>query len=105
SNVLVTILGAMDVNPTDSVLFTRNQAGQFYKSFRFDDGSYGHFRKAIIEYGGSIRVLETDLTFDSCTIRYNGTSNSTSGTFALFKSNTIVVNSYIHDNANPAFGG
>ena len=104
NSILFTIAGTLLVNPSDSVVFTAVNPTSRFHSFRFEEFSDGSvLRKTIIEYGNGIKLLNSDMLFDSCTIRNHGRSLSgNSGAISLTGSSPRILNCTFYGNVRAA---
>ena len=98
---LITVLGVLQVMPTDSILITAQDTLQSYKSFRFEDSDFSIIKNCRIEYGGGLDLLDSDVLIENCTFYRNDQSNS-SGVVDLFYSNPQVINCGFYENEGPA---
>lgn len=101
SAVLITVQGVWKTNPPDSILFTAMDTLQSFKSFRFEDSNESVLKNCIVEYGGGVDILNSDMLIMGCIFRKNDKSNST-GTIDLFQSNVQIINCEFYYNAGPA---
>lgn len=99
-NVEIEVKGALRINPKDSAVFTATNQSQLYDQIRIDSSIGTYINNAIIEYGGGINVLNSDFVVENSVFRYNEAGND--GAIDLFRSNLIIKNNHIHDNAGPA---
>lgn len=103
-STMIDIFGVFRITPPDSFKITAADTNQKYFGLKFEEFSDNSIlKKVIMEYGNSIRLLDCDMTIDSCIIRYN-TQNSSfgSGAIALFRSNAIISNNLILRNRRSA---
>lgn len=101
AEVLITVMGILDVDPPDSVLFTAIDSLFTYKSFRFEDTDFSVMKKSRVEFGGGIDLVDSDVMFENCIFRRNDKSNTT-GVVDLFFSNAHIINCEFYDNQGPA---
>ena len=100
----INIHGAIIVDPPDAVYFTAINPTTPFLGFRFDNASdTSLIRNTVIEYAGGIQLLDTDMLFDACTIRYFDMSN-TSAAINLHSSSPVIKNSLFLENAGAAIG-
>lgn len=103
-STMIDIFGTMTITPPDSFKITAADTNQKFLGLKFEEFSDASIlKKVIMEYGNSIRLLDCDMTIDSCILR-NNTQNSSfgSGAISLFRSNAIISNNYIYRNRRSA---
>lgn len=100
-DILITVQGVWIANPPDSILFTATDTNLHYKSFRFEDSDASLLKNCILEYGGGLDLLNTDMHVSNCIFRNNDQSNST-GTIDLFFSNPYIGHNEFRNNEGPA---
>ncbi len=96
-NTMIDIFGTMRITPPDSFKITAADTNQKFFGLKFEELSDASIlKKVIMEYGNSIRLLDCDMTIDSCILR-NNTQNSSfgSGAISLFRSNAVITNNFI----------
>jgi parallel beta-helix repeat protein len=98
---LVTVAGTLLVDPPGNFTFTAVDTTQNFLGFRFEDSDNSYLRKCTVEFGGGIKLINSDLTIEDCIIRKNNKSNS-SGAIDIFQSNPTIKNCEISINAGPA---
>jgi len=88
--IRIVIEGALTVDPPEEVLFTAINTANRFQGFRFD-GAADHtvMRNATVEYAGGIQLIDTDMVFENCTIRYFDMSN-TSAAINLHSSHPVI---------------
>ena len=100
----IIINGTLIVDPPEEVIFTAINPMTPFLGFRFDGATNNTLmRNAIVEYAGGMQLLDTDMLFDTCTIRYFDMSN-TSAAINLFNSSPVIKNSVFLENAGAAIG-
>ena len=100
----INIHGTLIVDPPEEVLFTAINVPNRFKGFRFENATMATMMKnTIVEYAGGIQLIGTHMLFDSCTIRYFDTSN-TSAAINLHSSNPVIQNCLFLENAGSAIG-
>jgi len=101
----INVLGTIYINPPDSVKFTAIDTNNKYIGFRLDTlAGSSLFKKMIMEYGNSIRLISCSPLIDSCILRYNTyyASGLASGTISLFRSNSVISHCRIFRNRRAA---
>lgn len=98
---LITISGVFEANPPDSIVFSAIDTLSTYKSFRFEDSDFSSLINCVVEFGGGIDILNSDMAFMNCTFRKNDKSNST-GVIDLFFSNPMIIDCKFYYNEGPA---
>ena len=104
SDIRIVIEGTLTVDPPEEVLFTAMDTENHFQGFRFygaTDNSV--MRNATIEYAGGIQMIDTDMVFENCTIRYFDMSN-TSAAINLSNSNPLIQGCVFLENAGAAIG-
>jgi len=101
SGKLITVAGTLLVDPPVNFTFTAVDTTQNYLGFRFEESGNSHLNKCTIEFGGGIKLINSDLILEACIIRKNNKSNST-GAIDIFQSNPTIKNCEISINAGPA---
>lgn len=101
SGKLITVLGVFQAHPPQELLLTAIDSLQSYLGFRFEESDASFFKNCIIEFGGGIDLLYSDMLFEDCIIRKNDKSNST-GAIDLFHSSPDIINCEIVFNHGPA---
>jgi len=99
--VLLTVQGVFQAESPGQIMFTAKDTLVNYKGFRFEDSDASYLNNCIIEFGGGIDILESDLLIEDCLIWKNDKSNST-GVIDLFHSNPQIINCDIRLNKGPA---
>jgi hypothetical protein len=104
SLVLININGTLKTNPPDSLLITAADTNQKFLGMRFDSLSDASvLKRMIFEYGNAVKMVDANISIDSCIFRYNTlASNFSSGTINLFRSDAIISNSKIYGNRRSA---
>jgi len=102
--IRIVIEGALTVDPPEEVLFTAINTANRFQGFRFD-GAADHtvMRNATVEYAGGIQLIDTDMVFENCTIRYFDMSN-TSAAINLHSSHPVIKDCLFLENAGSAIG-
>lgn len=98
---LITVLGVFQVQPPQEVYFTAIDTLQNFRGFKFDESGASILKNCIIEFGGGIDLLYSDILIEDCVIRKNDKSNST-GVIDLFHSSPDILNCDIYLNQGPA---
>ena len=98
---LITIKGTLIANPINGVLLTAIDTTQNFKGFRFEGSNNSYIHKCQIEFGGGIKLVNANVTFDSCRIQKNNQLNST-GAVDIFQSNPIIYHCEFYKNLGPA---
>jgi len=97
--ILLTVKGALIVNPPDSVKFTSSTASN-WNTLRFDGSAkVSKLKKLIVEKSSGIRVLNASVNMDSCQVRFNDRVNQSG---AINISGTLpvsITNSKIYRNS------
>jgi hypothetical protein len=101
----INIHGTLIVDPPDEVLFTAISVFNYFKGFRFDNATSASLMKnTTVEYAGGIQLVDTDMLFEHCTIRYFDMSG-TSAAINLHASHPEIRHSLFQENAGSAIGG
>jgi parallel beta-helix repeat protein len=98
---LLTVQGVFQAESSGQIVFTAKDTLANYKGFRFEDSDASYVKNCVIEFGGGIDLLDSDLTIEDCLIWKNDKSNST-GVIDLFHSNPQIINCDIRLNKGPA---
>jgi len=98
---LITVLGVFQAQPPQELVITAIDTTQNYLGFKFDESDASVLKNCIIEFGGGLDLLYSDVLIENCIIRENDKSNST-GVINLFHSSPDVLNCEIYFNAGPA---
>mgnify|MGYP002623117885 CR=1 FL=1 len=103
-NTMIDIFGTMRITPPDSFKITAADTNQKFFGLKFEELSDASIlKKVIMEYGNSIRLLDCDMTIDSCILRNNIQNSSFgSGAISLFRSNAVITNNFIYRNRRSA---
>jgi len=101
ASTLITVVGTFQSDPPDQILFTAEDTLLNYKGFRFEDSDESYLKNCILEFGGGIDMLDSDLLIENCLIQKNDKSNST-GAIDLFHSSPHIINCDIRNNKGPA---
>lgn len=107
-NTFLLIKGTLIVNPPAGVTFTAQDQTAGYLGMRIDTSNATSLKKLTFEYAVSCRLVDSHITVDDCTFRYNNNSSSTSfgnGALALFRSSPVITNSRFIDNRRAAIQG
>lgn len=100
----ITINGTLVADPPEQAVFTAIDPQSRFLGFRFDDAvSTSVMRNTIVEYAGGIQLINTNMLFDHCTIRFFDMSN-TSAAINLHNSNPVIQHSLFLENAGSAIG-
>lgn len=98
---LITVKGVFQATPSDSIVFTAADTLAPFKSFRFEDSDASILKRCLIEFGGGVDVVNSDLLIEECTFRKNDKSNTT-GVIDLFYANPLVLHCSFYFNEGPA---
>ena len=98
---LITVLGVFQAQPPQELYITAIDTTQNFLGFKFDESGVSILKNCIIEFGGGIDLLYSDLLIEDCVIRKNDKSNST-GVIDLFHSSPEILNCDIYLNQGPA---
>lgn len=101
ASTLITVLGTFQAEPPGQIIFTAEDTLMNYKGFRFEDSDESVLKNSIIEFGGGIDILDSELHIENCIIQKNDKSNST-GAIDLFHSSPQILNCDIRLNKGPA---
>jgi hypothetical protein len=105
SDKQINIHGTLIVDPPDQVLFTSFSVLNYFQGFRFDNATAASMiRNTTVEYAGGIQLLDTDMLFETCTIRYFDMS-ATSAAINLHASHPEIRYCLFLENAGSAIGG
>jgi len=100
-NVLMTIYGVFMANPPGQAILTASDPEQFFKGFRFENSPASALHNCLIEYGGGIQIIGSDMTIEDCMIRYFNKSNTT-GTLQVSQGRVSIIDNEIYQNKGPA---
>ncbi len=102
--IRIVIEGAVTIDPPEEAVFTAMDETNHFLGFRFD-GAEDHtvIRNTTIEYAGGIQLVDTDMVFENCTIRYFDMSN-TSAAINLHSSHPVIKDCLFLENAGAAIG-
>lgn len=98
---LITIMGTFQAEPPNQIVFTAVDTLMNYKGFRFEDTHESFLKNCVVEFGGGIDILNSDMLIENCVIQKNDKSNST-GAIDLFHSSPQIINCNIRLNKGPA---
>jgi len=101
SEKLITVLGIFQAQPPQELQITAIDTTQNYLGFRFEESGASILKNCLIEFGGGIDILHSDMLIEDCVIRKNDKSNST-GVIDLFHSSPEILNCEIILNQGPA---
>ena len=101
SDKLITVLGVFQAQPPQELHITSIDITQNFRGFKFDESDTSILKNCIIEFGGGIDLLYSDILIEDCIIRNNDKSNST-GVIDLFHSSPEILNCEIYLNQGPA---
>ena len=76
-NVLVTIKGVLIADAPGQTTFAASNPALYFKGFRFENSHASVLRNCLIEYGGGIQIIGSQMTVEGCTIRYFNRANTT----------------------------
>ncbi|RLD61388.1 MAG: hypothetical protein DRJ05_02715 [Bacteroidetes bacterium] len=98
---LLTVLGVLLADPPEGIVFTAIDTTQNFLGLRFEASSASLLRKCKIEFGGGIKLIDSDMIFENCIFRKNNVENST-GAINLFHSSPLISYSEFYLNEGPA---
>lgn len=98
---LIIVLGVFQVQPPQEVYITAIDTTQNFRGFKFDESGASILKNCIIEFGGGIDLVYSDMLIEDCVLRKNDKSNST-GVIDLFHSSPEILNCDIYLNQGPA---
>ncbi len=101
AGVLITVSGVFVADPPDSILFTAMDTLAHYRSFRFEESGASLLKNCIVEYGGGVDILYSDMLVSGCVFRHNDQSNTT-GTIDLFHASPEILACDFIYNTGPA---
>ncbi len=100
----IVVYGAFIADPPEELLIMAVDPANRFRGFRFEEASEtSMMRNTIVEYGGGIQLIDTDMLFENCTIRYFDRSN-TSAAINLSGSNPVIQHCYFLENGGSAIG-
>ncbi len=100
----IVVYGALIADPQEELLFTAVDPENRFRGFRFEEASSTSLmRNTIVEYAGGIQLIDTDMLFENCTIRYFDRSN-TSAAINLSGSDPVIQHCYFLENGGSAIG-
>ncbi|MCB2221382.1 MAG: T9SS type A sorting domain-containing protein [Bacteroidetes bacterium] len=99
--VLITVHGVLEFSPPETIVISANDTTLNFKGFRFEDSDHSFMERCIIQFGGGIKLVNSDIRIENCTIRKFDKSNCT-GTIDLFGSSPEILNCDISLNQGPA---
>lgn len=97
----ITVEGVLIADAPEEILFTAVNQPAPFMGFRFEESSESVMRNCIVEYGGGIEVVNSDMLFDNCIIRYNTMDNG-SGAIDIFQSLPVIQYCEIYENEGSA---
>jgi hypothetical protein len=100
-SVLITVNGVLEFSPPESIVITASDTTLNYKGFRFEDSDDSFMEKCLIEFGGGIKLVNSDILMKDCIIRKFDKSNCT-GTIDLFESSPEIIHCDLYFNQGPA---
>jgi len=98
---LITVNGVFQAMPPEELFITAIDTTQNFLGFKFDESDASILKNCIIEFGGGIDLLYSNMLIENCVIRKNDKSNST-GVINLFHSSPEVLYCEIIQNQGPA---
>jgi hypothetical protein len=102
AGILLTIKGALIVNPPDSVKFTSSTTTNWH-TLKFDNSTkVSKLDHTIIEKSSGVRVLTSALQMDSCIVRFNDRVNQSGAINVSGNQPVTVTNSKIYRNSRAA---
>lgn len=101
---LVNISGTLIINPPSQVLVTPIDTNQKYIGFYFQQYSDASvLKKSVFEYGNAIKIFNSNILIDSCTIRYFTLGNNfSSGAISISACSPVISNCNIYGNLRSA---
>jgi hypothetical protein len=100
-NVLTTVYGAFIANPPGQAILSASNPELFFKGFRFENSPASALYNCLIEYGGGIQIIGSNMTIEGCMIRYFNKSNTT-GALQVSQGRVNIVENEIYQNKGPA---
>jgi hypothetical protein len=100
-NVLLTVKGTLIADAPQQAVFTASNPALYFRGFRFENSHASVLRNCLIEYGGGIQIIGSQMTVEACTIRYFNRANTT-GALQISQGRTWIINNEIHENKGPA---
>jgi hypothetical protein len=100
-NVLMTVYGVFVANPPDQAILTASVPALFFKGFRFENSSASALHSCLIEYGGGLQIIGSDMLIEGCVIRNFNKSNTT-GAIQVSQGKVRLANNEIYQNKGPA---
>ena len=104
SQVFIDIFGVLIIDPPVQGVITAADTTLKFLGLKFEDQSDGSFmKKTVFEYGNGIRMLDCNITVESCIIRFNTLNSAfSSSAISLFRSNSVISNCTIYRNRRAA---
>jgi len=99
--VLITVNGVLELIPENLITITAMDTTQHFSGFRFEDTDHSYLEKCLIEFGGGIKLVNSDIRIEDCILRKFDKSNCT-GTIDLFESSPEILDCDIYLNQGPA---
>lgn len=99
----LTIFGTFTVD-SEAVVFTAIDETAPYDGFRFEEESTINIQNSTIQYGGGLRVLNTDFTINNSTLLYNVSGVSTGAVISISRGTPEITNNIFKFNELPAVG-
>lgn len=107
SGIRLEVNGTIISNPTSGqVLFSAidtTTVSTNFKGFRFDDSPGNVFRNTIVTHGGGLQLISSEVLFEFCTFRKNGSSN-VSAVITYSSCSPVIQNCEFIENARSAIG-
>ncbi|MBX7042567.1 MAG: right-handed parallel beta-helix repeat-containing protein [Ignavibacteria bacterium] len=100
----IDIFGVLITDPPVQGVITAADTALKFLGLKFEDQSDGSYmKKTVFEYGNGIRMLDCNITIDSCIIRFNTLNSAfSSSAISLFRSNSVISNCSIYRNRRAA---
>jgi hypothetical protein len=97
----ITVHGTLLTNPPANILFSAMDTTANFNGLTFNNSDVSRLVKTTIEFGGGIKLIDSNIVLDSCIIRKNNQSNC-SGAIDMINSNPVIKFCQIYDNLGPA---
>lgn len=98
---LVTFAGVALLDPPTRVVITAADTTQNFKGLRFENTPSSLVRRTTIEFGGGIKVVGSNMTFEYCIIRNNNAVYA-SGAIDAFQCDAVISRCEFYRNARAA---
>lgn len=93
--------GTLWTNPPSGILISAIDTTANFNGLTFNNSDASRLVKTTIEFGGGIKLINSDILIDSCLIRKNNQSNC-SGAIDMINSNPVIKHCRFYDNLGPA---